>query len=34
VVSVLSLALLAVISHHLAAPHRRDQIAARPAVAV
>lgn len=34
VVSVLSLALLARTSHHLAAPHRRDAGAARPAVAL
>jgi RsiW-degrading membrane proteinase PrsW (M82 family) len=32
VVSLLSLALLARISHHLAAPHRRDDVVARPAV--
>jgi RsiW-degrading membrane proteinase PrsW (M82 family) len=32
VVSVLSLALLAGVSHHLAAPHRRDAVAGRPAV--
>lgn len=33
VVAVLSLVLLARISHHLAAPHRRDAVAARPVVA-
>jgi RsiW-degrading membrane proteinase PrsW (M82 family) len=33
VVSLLSLALLARISHHLAAPHRRDDVVARPVVA-
>ena len=34
VLSLLSLAILAVISHHLAAPHRREELGVRPAVAV
>jgi RsiW-degrading membrane proteinase PrsW (M82 family) len=33
VLSVVSLVLLTVVSHHLAAPHRRDERAVRPAVA-
>ena len=34
VLAVISLAMLAVTSHRLAAPHRRDQVPARPAVGV